>query len=260
MKNRLDIITVTKNDLPGLARTAKSLKSLILQGAVDWLVVDGGTFEQDIQDVRKIVQMNSGSLIESKLGIFQSMNKGLSTTSNPLVLFLNSGDAVFSNSSIERVLESFQEEKWDWAIAHADSVSPAGQLLWKWPIPHKSGLMLKLGLLSFCHQATFYNRSKSNLFFPFDEESIFADWILSVRFSRESLPRRLEFKTTEYLVGGLSSKVSPLQWASESSRLRIKYGIPLFGSNFFDRGTVGIMSRIWKGHRLWRQLLISKTL
>jgi hypothetical protein len=94
MNNRwLTLITVTKDDAVGLARTLKSANALRTAGA-EHLVVDGGT---DGSVTKEVVSRVAGDVVvheRSPQGIADAFNFGLSAARGEWVWFLNGGDAV----------------------------------------------------------------------------------------------------------------------------------------------------------------------
>ena len=96
MNNKLSIITINYNNLEGLKRTVESVINQTSK-EFEYIVIDGGSND------------GSGAYIESKSehidywvsepdkGIYNAMNKGIAKASGEYLLFLNSGDHLFSN-------------------------------------------------------------------------------------------------------------------------------------------------------------------
>lgn len=89
----LTIITVTKDDAAGLARTVASAAILRAAGA-EHLVIDGGV---DPQVTRRVIEPDAGAVVvsvRSPRGIADAFNFGLSDAQGTWVWFLNGGDQV----------------------------------------------------------------------------------------------------------------------------------------------------------------------
>ena len=257
--NVLDIITVTKNDSAGLEKTAESISAQIKLGNCKWFVIDGGSQSDEMHRIKSVCKATDATLVEGSLGIFESMNLGFHLGKNPIVVFLNSGDAFFTRDNVvESIIASFKDRNWNWAVGDTLAVDENDLVMWKWPMPRLHGYMLRFGLLSYCHQATFMKRDFLRVFMPYDSDTIFSDWIMSLRLKSISKPFKLNFVTTTFLAGGISSNVSADYWSKESSRLRIRYGLAILNSKRLDELSIDLMSRIWRVNQKWQTIKSQK--
>lgn len=106
-QNQITVISVTYSDLEGLAKTAASLKEQI--ESFTWIVIDGGTTNFH-EHLKEISFQPALAISEKDNGIYDAMNKGLNHTSTEYVLFLNSGDRLFSKDSIQRATQLLKEK------------------------------------------------------------------------------------------------------------------------------------------------------
>lgn len=96
----LSVVTVVRNDLPGLHATLNSLRSVLSRaldrGEIQHIVVDGST-DDDIRDFLRAEgeQAPHTWVSEPDQGIYDAMNKGLALARGRYVVFVNGGD-VFS--------------------------------------------------------------------------------------------------------------------------------------------------------------------
>jgi putative colanic acid biosynthesis glycosyltransferase len=87
----LSIITIVRNDLPGLTTSCRSLEP-ILASDIEHVVVDGST-ESDVRNFLSLRRTGRLKWISGPDdGIYDAMNKGLTLASGSYVLFLNAGD------------------------------------------------------------------------------------------------------------------------------------------------------------------------
>jgi putative colanic acid biosynthesis glycosyltransferase len=91
----ISIITIVRNDLPGLAASCASLEP-IFASDIEHVVVDGSTKSE----VRNFLSLRCKGRLKwisgPDEGIYDAMNKGLALASGSYVLFLNAGDRFHS--------------------------------------------------------------------------------------------------------------------------------------------------------------------
>jgi len=146
----LTIITVTKDDLAGLAQTLASAAALRTAGAVH-LVVDGGA---DAAGTRRVVAQSAGNiavLARPPRGIADAFNTGLAQAQGEWVWFLNSGDRVDARLTpvfLMALLENTRAEVVIGGLTYEGETgprpNPPGELQWPpfrpW-IPHPATLV-----------------------------------------------------------------------------------------------------------------------
>lgn len=104
-KVQLSIITVVKDDLPGIKFTAERIIPY-LYSAVEWVIVDGSN-QADSQFYMD--ELAKGTFVKLyrrvPKGIYDAMNHGLAAANGMWCWFLNAGDAPYSYESISRAIE-----------------------------------------------------------------------------------------------------------------------------------------------------------
>lgn len=100
---KLSIITINYNNADGLYKTAESVRKQTCK-QFEWIVIDGGSTDNSVEIIRKYETDISNWVSERDKGIYNAMNKGVSYASGEYCLFLNSGDILFSEDSIKRLL------------------------------------------------------------------------------------------------------------------------------------------------------------
>lgn len=237
----LSIVTVTFNDLNGLNETLKTIPKSPL---IEWIIVDGGSHKLILDEIETIAANNQATLLYGPdLGIFHGMNKGLTQSQGKYILFLNSGDSLENDVDIEGLLEEISNLGSTWAVGDAIAVNHLGKELWKWPSP--SRLKLKLGVNSYCHQASIVPRDFLMTRGGFIQDSMYSDWGISLLLrSQLGKPKNLVNLKIRFLAGGVSSTQTIDYWVRESSRLRIKLGTPIFKSKYLDRLIQALAGRL----------------
>ena len=120
----LSIITINYNNADGLQKTIESVMSQKLDdySEIEYIIVDGGSkdasvevIQNGIKDSRIFVDWKS----EPDKGIYNAMNKGIKKVHGNFLLFLNSGDYLFSDRVLSNVLNDLDFTKTN-TIYYAD--------------------------------------------------------------------------------------------------------------------------------------------
>lgn len=104
---RVSIITVVYNDRDLLADTIESVLAQTYP-YIEYLIVDGASTDGTVDVIRQYEDRITGWSSEPDKGLYDAMNKGLARTTGEYVWFLNAGDLIYDNDTLEQV------------IAHAD--------------------------------------------------------------------------------------------------------------------------------------------
>lgn len=96
---KLSIITVNLNNRDGLQKT---IDSVICQTFKDfeWIIIDGGSTDGSKELIEQYSEHFSYWVSEPDKGIYNAMNKGILKAKGEYILFLNSGDYLYTSSTI----------------------------------------------------------------------------------------------------------------------------------------------------------------
>ncbi len=100
---RLSIITINYNNLLGLKKTFNSI-DLQSTKDFDWIVIDGGSTDGSLEFIEQNQHAMAFWSSEPDEGIYNAMNKGIRHARGEYLLFLNTGDTLFSEETIHQVL------------------------------------------------------------------------------------------------------------------------------------------------------------
>jgi glycosyltransferase involved in cell wall biosynthesis len=228
---QITVVTITYADTSGLKKTMESLP----MDGFEWIVIDGTNDPKIVAENKDLIKKTNATLIqEPDHGRFDAMNKGLQLARGEVICFLNSGDTFSSDQIIEQVRASFLTTQWQWAVGETKAVDEFGDILWSWPMPKHNSLKLRLGINSYCHQATFVKTQILRQLGGFEIESLYSDWVLSLLLSKKFRPYKLPFISTHFLAGGISSVQTIDYWKSESCRLRKNKNVMIMKYEFLD--------------------------
>lgn len=95
----LTIVTINRNDAPGLLRTVQSVMPLMGE-EVEYIVIDGASTDDSVRLVSGLIDSVSGARLisEPDAGIYNAMNKGLALATGEYIAFVNSGDELIASA------------------------------------------------------------------------------------------------------------------------------------------------------------------
>ncbi len=99
---KLTIITVCLNIADSIERTLESIVSQSFQD-FEWIVVDGGSTDGTTSIVNKYKERIDYYISEEDEGPYDAMNKGISRSKSNYIYFLNGGDYIYSEKTLEKI-------------------------------------------------------------------------------------------------------------------------------------------------------------
>lgn len=107
---KLSIITVVYNSEKFIERTIRSvIEAKKKYHNIEYLIIDGKSKDNTNNLIEKYKQHLDFYISEPDEGLYDAMNKGLNASTGDFVLFLNSGDKIYENSTIEQIFSSEKE-------------------------------------------------------------------------------------------------------------------------------------------------------
>jgi putative colanic acid biosynthesis glycosyltransferase len=151
----LSIVTIVRNDSPGLARTRASIAAQVGACDFEWLIVDGASNDGTAQLAQGFQEPYASVVSEPDEGIFDAMNKGLDRASGKYIVFLNAGDTFANTAVLARVAECLGRDDVD--FLYGDSLEAFGSDRLSYRAAQGHGRMW-YGMFG-CHQAMYYRKS-----------------------------------------------------------------------------------------------------
>lgn len=236
---KISIVTITYNAEAVLQRTLDSVSSQTYRD-IEHLIIDGaskdGTMDlvsrYKVRDLPYKVRVVS----EPDKGIYDAMNKGLRLATGEYIVFLNAGDTLHDEKTLDMVASSQQPaaNSQQPAVIYGDTniVDDEGHFLRKRHLSVPDNLTwrsFKQGMLV-CHQA-FYARLDIARDIPYDlqyRHSADVDWCIRVmkEAERRHLPLvRVQGVVANFLDGGDSSKNHRASLRERFHVMRRHYGL-----------------------------------
>jgi glycosyltransferase involved in cell wall biosynthesis len=244
----LTVVTITFNDPEGFLSTSKSFEQISQDW--EWVIVDGSTDPTAREVTQRIALLKGATLIqELDRGRFHAMNKSLSVATGEIVCFLNGGDQFYDSTVPEKIIASYSQLHWRWAVGQTVAVDTLGKYQWTWPMPKFHSLKFRLGIRSYCHQATVVKKKILHELGGFIEDSLYSDWIISLALEGIEAPYKSEDYWARFLTGGVSGNQTLDYWYKESTRLRESHGFLIGNNSFSDRFIQKIAKRFLQSRR-----------
>lgn len=197
----------------------RTIRSVIGQryAPIEYLVIDGGSTDGTVAIIRRYADRITRWISEPDRGIYDAMNKGLAMATGDYVLFMNSGDELYSPDTVAEVFAAAPDA--DIYYGETELFDEQGESLGlrRHGIPERfTWRSFRYGM-NVGHQAIYVRRSIAA---PYDTRyklSADIDWIIrAAKQARNAVnTRRIVAK---YLVGGLSKQ---RHWQSLRERFAI---------------------------------------
>lgn len=200
----LSIITVVYNNAEHIERTMLSVLNQTYPH-IEYIVIDGLSTDGTIDIIKKYEARLAKLVIEKDNGIYDAMNKGLARATGDYVLFMNSGDEIYDEDTVQKVFSSEPDADIYYGETEMfdENWKSLGQRRHKAPdVLTKASF--KYGM-SVSHQAIYIRRAITQ---PYDlhyKLSADIDWILRAIEKAKKIANTHLF-VAKYMVGGMSKK------------------------------------------------------
>lgn len=213
---KLSVITIVFNNARDIERTLLSVINQTYKN-VEYIVIDGASTDGTLEVIDRYRANIANVVSEPDKGIYDAMNKGLSLASGDYVLFMNSGDEIYSSETVEEVFKtaSSADIYYGETEMYNDQWQSIGQRRHRAPEVF-TWKGFRYGM-SISHQAIYVKRSIAPLFDLHYQYSADIDWIIRIAKNASSIVNT-QMYVAKYLVGGISKKK---HWASLKERFRI---------------------------------------
>lgn len=225
----ITVITIVLNDVEKIEDTIKSVINQSYK-LIEYIIIDGGSIDGTISIIERYQDRIALSISESDNGIYNAMNKGIHYSHGDYIIFVNSGDILYSSDIIERVFSIKQEA--DFIIGDVEFISNYKKLRTKTPL-EISFYLLFTGTLY--HQATFTKKAVFDELGGYNESNrITSDWeFITIALTKYNKT----YKIVDYLIckvdsSGISS-LNPELIEIERSRMLNKH-FKIFLNDYFQ--------------------------
>lgn len=206
---KFSIITITYNAGKVLEDTIQSVVFQTYHN-VEYILVDGGSTDNTLEIVNKYSDRISKIISEPDKGLYDAMNKGIRLATGDYLCFLNAGDELHENITLQQIVHSLKGQELPDVIygetaivneeghfLHMRRLSAPKQLNWK---SFKQGMLV-------CHQA-FFARRELAINTLYDLQYRFsADFDWCIRIMKQSkLLHNTHLTLIDYLNEGITTR------------------------------------------------------
>lgn len=198
----LSVITVVYNNVDHVERTLLSVLNQTYPH-MEYIVIDGASTDGTLQVIEKYKHRIAKLISEPDKGIYDAMNKGLTLATGDYVLFMNSGDEIYSPETVAHVFASADNA--DIYYGETEMINDKGESLGQ--RRHKAPASFtwrsfKYGM-SVSHQAIYIKRTLVESYDPRYQLSADIDWIIRAAKKAKTIVNVNQY-VAKYLVGGMS--------------------------------------------------------
>ena len=192
------------NNARNIERTIKSVLNQTYK-KIEYIVIDGASTDGTLEIIQKYTAQISKIVSEPDRGIYDAMNKGLALATGDYVLFMNSGDEIYDDTTVEEVFdtEAGADIYYGETEMFNDNWESLGRRRHEAP-ENFDWTSFKFGM-NISHQAIYIRRS---ILVPYDLKYKYSsdiDWIIKAAKKASSIVNVHRY-VAKYLVGGMSKK------------------------------------------------------
>ena len=199
---KLTVITVVYNNARDIERTLLSVLNQTYAN-IEYIVIDGGSTDGTLDIIRIYKDRIAKLISEPDKGIYDAMNKGLNLAAGDYVLFMNSGDELYSPQTVAQVFAAATDA--DIYYGETEMINDKGESLGqrRHKVPAQfNWRSFKYGM-NVSHQAIYIKRSLVEPYDPQYQLSADIDWIIRAAKKAKSIVNVHQY-VAKFLVGGTS--------------------------------------------------------
>ena len=201
---KISIITIVYNNVRDIEHTILSVINQSYSN-IEYIIIDGASTDGTLDIIQKYRGSIDILVSEKDSGIYDAMNKGLVKATGDYVLFLNSGDELYDNNTIQTIVSKGNSA--DIIYGETKLVDENRKIIGD--RRHKAPTQFDWKSFQYgmnvCHQAIYVKRDIAQ---PYDLQyklSADVDWVIQAAKNAKTT-QNVNCYVARYLVGGMSQK------------------------------------------------------
>lgn len=230
MSTKISIITINYNDRLGLEKTINSVTSQTWQD-FEFIVVDGNSNDGSKDVIETHKHHFAAYVSEPDSGIYNAMNKGINMAKGAYLLFLNSGDILFDEHTLQHA-QGYLDG--NCGIYYGDLVYEEQHKQRKRVLPDQLTFLFFLEH-SLSHQASFIKKTLFHEIFMYNETyKIVSDWEFFIyAICKENVSyKHIPLFITIYDTNGISSNKDNYELMFKERHQTIEQYFPTFITDY----------------------------
>lgn len=226
---KLSIITINYNNIHGLQKTIDSVVKQTYRD-FEFIVIDGGSTDGSVEVIEKNTDRINYSVSEKDSGIYNAMNKGIKVSKGDYLIFLNSGDSLYSGNTLEEI---FKLDLFDREIIYGSACFLKNEKKTMMQFPDILNMSFFMNDM-ICHQAILFKKTVFEKFGMYDEKyKLSSDWLLLVKaLYNNSNYLRIDSVICIYDCSGATSSVDGTTLLYKERRAMLDEGFPFISKDF----------------------------
>ena len=205
----LTIVTVVKDDLPGLEKTIRSLVEQVDLSGVEYLVIDSSENSAAVEAAVKVSMITGAhfSWCEPQ-GIYTAMNAGLNLARGKYIYYLNAGDLLADRQVIADLKQTIEAVDPAWVVGRVEISEVSGKTVVSksWDYHAEKRALFARGVFP-PHQGTIVRTESLQAAGGFNSRySISADYAAALSLSLVSDPFMTDRVLATFFEGGVSTE------------------------------------------------------
>lgn len=201
---KISIITIVYNNVRDIEHTLLSVINQTYSN-IEYIIIDGASTDGTLEIIKNYRGSIDVLISEKDKGIYDAMNKGLSLATGDYVLFLNSGDELFDNNTIETIVNKGNNA--DIIYGETKLVDENRNIIGdrRHKAPKEFNWKSFQYGMSICHQAIYVKREIAEPYNLNYKLSSDIDWVIRAA-KKAKTTQNVNAYVARYLVGGMSQQ------------------------------------------------------
>lgn len=201
---KISIITIVYNNVRDIGYTLSSVARQTYP-YIEYIVVDGASTDGTLEVVQKYASRVNVLISEKDEGIYDAMNKGLARATGEYVLFLNSGDELYEDATVQKVVKKGRGA--DIIYGETKLIDEHRRVIGdrRHKAPKRFDWRSFRYGMNICHQAIYVRRAIAPAYDTRYQLSADIDWVINAAKKAKSAVHIGEY-VAKYLVGGMSQQ------------------------------------------------------